>query len=321
VSQQRVGGKYTTRGIEVTVTAKTDSQGTFVSFHSGDGCTKSGFPFFDEEATKEKVQARLNAERLVACAGCGRPFLLSPGYNLDTCKVCEAAAWEARRTRAAQEWKAARDAAWDARQKLWETATLAPIPWLVALRSEVLQRNPKRCPKWSFDLAVGLAVRDLVVQLQPKPTLTEWPRRHAQPLYLGVCVFDPGGVAKDVFRDGREKEDGRPGPARLKFELGDGGASGWVFRPTSWKARGGGGDQRGALLAIRCRLLEEMPLRLNQFAPDIMLSAHCLICGKALTDPASMARWIGPECASSGALTVPGLDRDAVARDLSAWLR
>jgi hypothetical protein len=64
-----------------------------------------------------------------------------------------------------------------------------------------------------------------------------------------------------------------------------------------------------------------MPVRLDKFAPDIMLSSHCLLCGKALTDPVSMARWIGPECANSGALTIPGLDRDAVAAGLVAWLR
>jgi len=28
--------------------------------------------------------------------------------------------------------------------------------------------------------------------------------------------------------------------------------------------------------------------------PPKMLSHHCMICGKGLTDPASMARWIGP---------------------------
>jgi hypothetical protein len=70
--------------------------------------------------------------------------------------------------------------------------------------------------------------------------------------------------------------------------------------------------------ALRRRLLEELPARLDKLTPDLMLSANCLCCGKPLTDPASMARWIGPKCASSGALTVPGLDRDAVARDLFA---
>jgi hypothetical protein len=41
--------------------------------------------------------------------------------------------------------------------------------------------------------------------------------------------------------------------------------------------------------------------------PRAMLSRHCMICGKALTDPASMARFIGPECYGSGTLDVPWL--------------
>jgi hypothetical protein len=29
-----------------------------------------------------------------------------------------------------------------------------------------------------------------------------------------------------------------------------------------------------------------------------------MICGKGLTDPASMARWIGPECASTTSIRI-----------------
>ena len=39
--------------------------------------------------------------------------------------------------------------------------------------------------------------------------------------------------------------------------------------------------------------------------PAKMLSHNCVICGKGLTDPASMARWIGPECAGTSSLRVP----------------
>jgi hypothetical protein len=322
----KLGGKYVTRGIELTVTTKTDTAngGKSVSFCSEDGCTKGFIWFRDEVVTREKIQARLDARRLATCSGCGRPYLSDAERFtscLTNCKACQAVAWEASAVKGAQEREAVRQEALDASRKFWETEAVAPLPWLVALRDEVMRRNPKRCPKWGFNLAPDLDVPDLVVQLQPRPTLAEWPRRHAQPLYLGVCLFDPKGVAKGVFHDGREKEDERPGRARLKFELGDGGAAGWLFRPTRWKARRGDGSQRVDWLALRRRLLEEMPARLDKFAPDIMLSSHCLLCGKTLTDPASMARWIGPECASSGALTVPGLDRDAAAAGLAAWLR
>jgi hypothetical protein len=39
--------------------------------------------------------------------------------------------------------------------------------------------------------------------------------------------------------------------------------------------------------------------------PAQMLSYNCVICGKGLTDPASMARWIGPECAGTSTLHMP----------------
>jgi hypothetical protein len=45
----------------------------------------------------------------------------------------------------------------------------------------------------------------------------------------------------------------------------------------------------------------------NQLTVDAMLSPQCLICGKELTDPASMARFIGPECAGTSSLRVPWL--------------
>jgi hypothetical protein len=39
--------------------------------------------------------------------------------------------------------------------------------------------------------------------------------------------------------------------------------------------------------------------------PAEMLSYHRLICGKGLTDPVSMARWIGPECWGSASTNIP----------------
>jgi hypothetical protein len=42
-----------------------------------------------------------------------------------------------------------------------------------------------------------------------------------------------------------------------------------------------------------------------------MLSHHCLICGRGLTDPISMARLIGPECADE--YQIPTIRQIAVA--------
>jgi hypothetical protein len=54
-------------------------------------------------------------------------------------------------------------------------------------------------------------------------------------------------------------------------------------------------------IAITRRLAEELP-RLAVLNSAAMFSPHCLLCGKELTDPASMARLIGPECAGTGSL-------------------
>src|SRR5262249_14739800 len=43
----------------------------------------------------------------------------------------------------------------------------------------------------------------------------------------------------------------------------------------------------------------------NTISADLMLAPNCLVCGKGLTDPASMARFIGPECAGTSSLHVP----------------
>jgi hypothetical protein len=60
------------------------------------------------------------------------------------------------------------------------------------------------------------------------------------------------------------------------------------------------------LLTCRARLQAALtPERFSRLTADLMFSASCLCCGKALTDPASMARWIGPECAHNSSLIVP----------------
>ena len=62
----------------------------------------------------------------------------------------------------------------------------------------------------------------------------------------------------------------------------------------------------GANTAIRD--LFDLALTDGRFdQPRQMLSRYCIICGKALTDPASMSRFIGPECFGSGSIDIPWL--------------
>jgi hypothetical protein len=100
----KLGGKYRARGIELTVTTKTDTAngGKSVSFCSEDGCTKGGMWIRDEVVTREKIQVRLDARRLATCTGCGRPYLADSDRFTD-CEACQTAAWKAREAKAAQE--------------------------------------------------------------------------------------------------------------------------------------------------------------------------------------------------------------------------
>ncbi len=43
----------------------------------------------------------------------------------------------------------------------------------------------------------------------------------------------------------------------------------------------------------------------EELPKQAILVPQCLVCGRTLTDPASMARQIGPECAGSASLRVP----------------
>jgi hypothetical protein len=204
--------------------------------------------------------------------------------------------------------------------ELWQPVPVRGLSDLLSgLRDDVLRLNPKRCPKWGFRLAP-----DLAVQLQPRPTLAEWHSTRPQPLFLGAAAFAVGGVGDDVFRrpqsqffDGHATPrgwiDARP-HGWLQFAVCE-GAPDWQLRATGWRGRPrvSRWHSRDDGVVLRDRLVAELPTRLNVFDSALMLRPCCLCCGKALTDPASIARWVGPECAGRGTLTVPGLDRAAKA--------
>src|SRR5262249_2302410 len=83
-------------------------------------------------------------------------------------------------------------------------------------------------------------------------------------------------------------------------------AAAWTFKPTS--ADRGHDCPRSGLVAFRQRVAAALhPDNFASLRPDLMLSPACLCCGKGLTDPVSMARWIGPECAGSTSTNLPGI--------------
>ena len=86
---------------------------------------------------------------------------------------------------------------------------------------------------------------------------------------------------------------------------GDGGLTGFISigRRVAWA--------RGLDIAAGRALRERIDAafrdgRFDRITPD-MLGSHCLICGKALRDPVSQARFIGPECAGTSSVHIPWL--------------
>ncbi len=105
----------------------------------------------------------------------------------------------------------------------------------------------------------------------------------------------------------RRRED-RRGTLEMNFVItGDSDTSDkWAMRATGY-----GWPVSVTREDAQTFVLETAPPALIRLAectsltPGQLLSLNCLICGKALTDPASMARLIGPECAGTASLRVP----------------
>jgi hypothetical protein len=169
--------------------------------------------------------------------------------------------------------------------QFWRREEVSPIPLLQQLNNWVIKQNERRLPKWKFRFTPALAI-----QIQPRVT-----RVHAllfqcvalQTEMLSVkCFIEPSSLHDQSYW-------------QIKFNLfADEQASTWTFNPPS--ARRGQRCPVSGYLDLRQSIVDVLhPSRFTQLTPDRMLSPHCLCCGKALTDPASVARWIGPECWSS----------------------
>src|SRR5262249_32750805 len=163
---------------------------------------------------------------------------------------------------------------------------------------------------WRFRLAP-----DLVVQLQPRedrglflphdraraigamPFGPERSVAYNAALLRSVVLFEGlafiGDVAAEVFTD-REVRRAAQGSLKLSFVISRLDATGeWIFRARgAWWDRTCPVDSPTGFERLREALSSE---RFATFTPDLMLKPACMMCGKGLTDPASMARWIGPE--------------------------
>jgi hypothetical protein len=169
----------------------------------------------------------------------------------------------------------------------WRPVLIAQIPLLLNLRDVVLQLSHTRLPKWRFRLDL-----DLVVQIQPRPA----ERRDRYFLFEGLAIYGDK-IARESFL--RRNPEHR----RLNFGILPGSSAsgpGWLFKPTCCPRKIE--DAYGLRSLVLAGLIPE---RFEQLSSAMMLSDHCMICGKHLTDPASMGRMIGPECAHDSSLLLP----------------
>jgi len=198
-------------------------------------------------------------------------------------------------------------------KEYWNPIPIDPQLGLHELREMVLANSEKRMPKWKFRVA-----SDLVLQIQPQR-----PSRKYAELFEGRA-FEYDGANGKAF-ESREEVAGK-NHALVYFEL-RGTLEELTFKP----CRAGGPRMMREIdpipncpfdtsrnrrkvfdvalaTPLRDRLVEVFNSGyFTTITPGKMLSPNCLCCGKGLTDPASMARMIGPECWGSGSLLVPWL--------------
>jgi hypothetical protein len=174
----------------------------------------------------------------------------------------------------------------------WLPETIAAIPLLQQLNDWVTKQNERRLPKWKFRFAT-----DLAAQIQPKIT-----RAH---LLLFECLaLQAPSLTVKWFTEPTTRH-GHP-YWRIVFKLTVDDQNNWTFKATS--AERGQGCPRDGLIDLRRRIIAALlPDCFVALTPNLMLSPHCLCCGKGLTDPVSMARWIGPECWGSASANLPRL--------------
>ena len=177
--------------------------------------------------------------------------------------------------------------------EFWERIPIEPIKSLEALHNAVLERTTKRMPKWKFRVSV---VEDgfptIIMALQPKVIL----KKFGSPGFEGDArMVDSVGFYWDIkFRLLLPTNETDP------FNLGT-----WKFR--AWSVRSPFPDIPELYLHTRDSLIDALGTKFTSLRPEMMFQPACLICGKALTDPISQARWIGPECNRSASALNPFL--------------
>jgi len=174
------------------------------------------------------------------------------------------------------------------RTEFWKRMPIEKIPFLDELRTIVLQHSAQRCPKWKFRFA-----DDLVMQIQPRPTESE----------IFYCVAVQGtDIPEAIFKLNSTEVRNLENIALLEFTVLAvlSPLPPWRFTPSRLRfrpIRPRDDDRYQAGIQFKHRVLSALQ-QPDSFDAVKMFQPSCLICSKRLTDPISMARWIGPECAT-----------------------
>jgi hypothetical protein len=197
--------------------------------------------------------------------------------------------------------------------------TFAAIAFLANLRQAVIEHSDHRMPKCKFRVSLKL-----ILQLQPGTRLIS--AGSTLQLFVGEALLADGFLSAAMFKSAVALHDSNLNWWRVKFALttpvvpSPGQLSGMSesdyaeqYRNPVWTYQHcGGGWKGGAGREIYDQLKTRVAsLFLGDFFAGVdaskLLFPHCLICGRALTDPASMVRFVGPECAGTSSLVVPHL--------------
>jgi hypothetical protein len=177
---------------------------------------------------------------------------------------------------------------------------IAPIPSLAELREVVLAHSEKRKPKWGFRLAP-----DIVMELQAQPCILVNAAPAAQGCKQAVVKFEGKAVMTAGHASVADLKTHTRGSRSRKFSLIQfDGEPDWQLALGGW-CRPGGSDMSclEPLDAAIVASLQDGGI-FTKLTPERMLRPACMCCGKGLTDPASMARWIGPECAATTSIRI-----------------
>jgi hypothetical protein len=269
----------------------------------------------DDGPTKTEVEDAVIATGLVEISHSdGKRYLRHPGkfgIFFDRYNEAERAAFqqdlERRQTESRQRRQEEDERVAEAKRaarSLWDAQDIPSIPLLAQLNAWVIKQNEKRLPKWKFRLA-----DDLAVQIHSRVT-------RAYELLFECVALQADNLSVKLFLEPKRLRGQRY--RRIGFELSADvpDAATWTFKPTAYREPGW---SQSSLIAFRQRVVTALhPDHFASLRPDLMLSAHCLCCGKALTDPVSMARWIGPECWGSASTNLPRIFKTNGALRISA---